>query len=352
MKIAGLPISFASDNHAGAHPRVLEAIAGASSGYAVAYGADPWTARLAELARSHFGSGAEIFPVFNGTGANVVSIASALRPWEGVICAERSHIDVDECGAPEAMARSKLLVVRTPDQKLTPAMIRERLARRGDVHAVQARMVSVTQSTELGTVYSLEELRAIGELARAEGLLFHMDGSRLANAAVSLGCSLGECTAAVGADLVSFGATKNGAVGAEAVVCLNQRVAPALGFARKQSMQLASKMRFVSAQLIALLEGDLWRENAASANRMAALLAEGVRKIPGVTVTQKTQANAVFASLPAERFAERVRALQSQFPFYVWDEPKRECRWMTSYATREDDVSAFTGAIERVLSSS
>jgi threonine aldolase len=347
MRIEGLPISFASDNHAGAHPRVLEAIAAANAGYAVAYGADPWTARLGELVRSAFGPRAEAFPVFNGTGANVVSIASALRPWEAVVCAERSHIDVDECGAPEAGARTKLLVLRTPDQKLNPEMIRAKLARRGDVHAVQPRMISITQSTELGTVYSLEEIRAIAALARAEGLLLHIDGSRLANAAVSLGCSLREVVE--GADLVSFGATKNGALGAEAVVCLDPAHADTLRFARKQSMQLASKMRFVSAQLVALLEGDLWKENATAANRMATLLAEKVRAIPGVTVTQKTQANAVFASLPADRFEERVKALQSSFPFYVWDEPKREVRWMTSFATREEDVSRFTREIEKVL---
>jgi threonine aldolase len=209
--------------------------------------------------------------------------------------------------------------------------------------------VSITQSTELGTVYTLAELRAISEFAKANDLYLHIDGSRIANAAVSLGCSLRECTADAGADLLSFGGTKNGLLGAEAVVCLNPKLAPALAHFQKQFMQLASKSRFFSAQLLALFEDGLWKKNAEHANKMAKLLAAEVAKIPGVTVTQKTQANAVFAALPAKGFAEAVRELQKRFPFYVWNEAKREVRWMTSFATRPSDVSEFAAEIARVL---
>lgn len=344
-----LPVSFGSDNHAGVHPAVLEAIARANVGFAPAYGADPWTARLKDLVRETFGAKAEIVPVFNGTGANVVALTCGLRTYEGVICAEKSHIDVDECGAIERLAGAKLLTVGTPDQKLTVARIREKLARRGDVHAVQPRMISLTQSTELGTVYSLAELRAISEFAKSEGLYLHIDGARIANAAVSLGVSLRECVTDVGADLLSFGGTKNGLLGAEAVICLNPQLAPALPFVQKQFMQLSSKTRFFSAQLISILEGDLWRKNAEHANAMAQKLAAEVVKIPGVSLTQKTQANAVFAALPEKRFAESVKKIQSKFPFYIWDESKREARWMTSFATREEDVTAFASEVARVL---
>jgi threonine aldolase len=342
-------ISFASDNHAGVHPRVLEAIAEANRGFAPAYGADPWTERLREVFRAEFGASATVYPVFNGTGANVIALSSALRSYEAVICAAKSHIDVDEAGAPERVGGFKLLTIATPDQKLTVDLIREKLARRGDVHAVQPRVVSLTQSTELGTVYTLAELRAISEFARANELYLHIDGSRIANAAVSLDCSLRECTTEIGADLLSFGGTKNGLLGAEAVVCLNPKLEPPLAHFQKQFMQLASKTRFFSAQLLALFEEELWKKNAEHANKMASQLAHDVAKIPGVALTQRTQANAVFAALPARSFAETVREIQKRFPFYVWDELKHEARWMTSFATRPSDVSDFAAEIARVL---
>ncbi|MBC7385836.1 MAG: low specificity L-threonine aldolase [Cryobacterium sp.] len=333
-------ISFGSDNHAGVHSAVLDAVARANVGFAGAYGADPWTARARELFRSHFGEAAEFFPVFNGSGANVGALSAAVKRFEGVICAAQSHIDADEGGAPERVGGMKLLTVPTADQKLTVDAIKTRLARRGDLHAVQPRVVSITQSTELGTVYSLAELREIGNFLRAEKLVFHMDGARIANAAATLGCTLRECTTDVGVDLLSFGGTKNGLLGAEAVVDLQGEFKDDLRFIQKQSLQLASKMRFISAQFIALLEGDLWLASARHANAMAKRLSEGAGKIRGLEIVHPVSANAVFVRMP--RF--RIETVQEKFPFYIWDEANPEmpiARWMTSFQTTEADVDAF-----------
>jgi threonine aldolase len=332
--------AFASDNYAPILPEALAAIAAANDGHAISYGADPVTARLQELVRAEFGQPALAFPVFNGTGANVVSVRALLRPWQGVICAETAHLNVDECGAPEALGGIKLLTVPTPDGKLTPELVERRIVRVGDEHAVQPGAVSLTQSTELGTLYTPEEMRALADLAHARGMLVHIDGSRLANAAASLDCPLR--AACPGADIVSFGGTKVGLLGAEAVIVLNPDLAPSLPYLRKQSMQLASKMRFVSAQLEALLTDELWRRAAGHANAMARRLADGVRE--HVTVTQAVQANAVFAILPPGA-AER---LQQDFRFYVWNEHTGEVRWMCSWDTREEDVDAFAAAVADV----
>src|SRR4051794_19109437 len=328
--------AFASDNYAPILPEALEAIAAANSGHAVSYGADEWTARLRARSAELFGSDA-IFPVFNGTGANVVGLRAMLRPWEGVICADTAHLNVDECGAPEVMGGIKLLTVPTPDGKLSPALVDARIQRVGDEHVVQPGVVSVTQSTELGTLYSLDELQALADHAHARGMRFHIDGSRLANAACALDCSLGEVVA--GADVISLGGTKIGLLAAEAVVVLNPELAGSLLFLRKQSMQLASKMRFVSAQLLALLDDDLWRRAAGNANAMAQRLADGVRDV--AQLTQEPRVNSVFAILP-EGLAER---LQRDFQFYVWNEHTREVRWMFSWDTSEEDVDAFIAAI-------
>jgi threonine aldolase len=329
--------AFASDNYAPVLPEALEAIAEANVGHETSYGADQWTDRLRERAIELFGADASIFPVFNGTGANVVGLRAMLRPWEGVICAESAHLNVDECGAPEVMGGIKLLTVPAPDGKLTPALVDSRIQRVGDEHVVQPGVVSVTQSTELGTLYSLEELRALRDHAHARGMLFHIDGSRLANAAAALECSLGEV--ADGADVVSLGGTKVGLLAAEAVVVLNPSLSGSLLYLRKQSMQLASKMRFFSAQLLALLSDDLWRRAAGHANAMAARLAGGVRDV--VELTQEPRVNSVFAILP-EGMAEH---LQKSFKFYVWNEHTREVRWMCSWDTSEADVDAFIAAI-------
>jgi threonine aldolase len=333
--------SFGSDNHAGVHPDVLAAVVEANTGTVPAYGDDPVTAEAQGLLRTHFGAASESYVVFNGTGANVVGLQAMTRSFESVICAETAHINVDECGAPEKLIGCKLVDVPAPGGKLTVELIDAARWGIGDEHHVQAKVVSITQSTELGTVYSLEEIRAISGYAHEHGMYLHLDGARIANAAVALGVDLGDLGAASGVDVLSFGATKNGAMGAEAVVVLDPGLATSMRFLRKQSMQLASKMRFMSAQIVALLSDDLWRRNAAHANAMAARLAAAVDGAPGVTVTDTVQANAVFALLdPAV-----TTTLQREFPFYVWNEATGQVRWMTSWATTEADVDAFAARI-------
>jgi len=335
--------AFASDNYAGAHPEVLAAIAEANADHAVSYGADPWTERAYALIRERFGAHAQPWLVFNGTAANVLSLGALTRTWECVITPTTSHLHVDEAAAPERMAGVKLLTVPTPDGKLAPGQIEPLLARQGDEHAPQVRVVSIANTTELGTVYTVDELRALADVAHANGLYLHVDGSRLANAAVALGASLAEITTDIGADAVSFGLTKNGALGVEAVVFLRDPAPEGFAWLRKQHAQLSSKMRFQSAQVVALLEGDLWHRSAAHANAMAALLAERVAGIPGVRLTRAPQANALFAILPPA-LADAVRP---DFPFYTWDEATGEVRWMCSWDTTADDVEQFAAALER-----
>jgi threonine aldolase len=337
---------FASDNYAGIHPEILEAIAAANDGtHARAYGADPWTAQAQELFQQHFGDDARGYLMFNGTGANVTAMRACCRPWEGVICADTAHVHVDEGGAPERMGGLKLLTTPTVDGKLTPDDIARKTIRVGDEHAVQARVVTITQSTELGTLYSVGELRALADAAHARNLLLHVDGARLANAAAALGTGFGDITTDAGVDVVTFGATKNGALGAEAVVFIAPGNDDGFLHLRKQSMQLASKGRFLAAQIVALLEGDLWRRTAAHANAMAARLAAGVTGIPGVQVTQAVQANAVFAIIPPSAYDE----LNARYPFYVWDEATGEVRWMCSWDTTPEEVDGFVAAIAGAL---
>jgi threonine aldolase len=335
--------AFASDNYAGAHPEVLAAIAEANADHAVSYGADPWTARATDLIREQFGPTASPWLVFNGTAANVLSLGALTRTWECVVTPQTSHLHVDEAAAPERMAGVKLLTVATGDGKLQPGQVEGLLSRQGDEHAPQVRVVSIANTTELGTVYSLEETRALADVAHANGLWLHVDGSRLANAAVALGASLADVTTAAGADVVSFGLTKNGALGVEAVVFLRDPEPAGFAWMRKQHAQLSSKMRFLSAQVVALLQDGLWARSAAHANAMGALLAQSVGAIPGVQLTRPVEANAVFAILPRE-LADAVRP---EFPFYTWDEATGEVRWMCSWDTTEDDVQQFAAALER-----
>jgi threonine aldolase len=330
--------SFGSDNHAGAHPAVLRALGDANRGDAIAYGDDAWTAlasaQLAELFGAH-----SVFFVFTGSAANVLGISLMLRPYEGVVCAESAHLNVDECGAAERIVGCKLLTVATPDGKLTPGLVASRLGGRGDEHRVQPRAVAITQVTEVGTCYTLEELRRLREFCRANGLLVYMDGARLANAAAFLGCSLADLAA--GADILSFGGSKNGAMGAEALIVMNGSLAASARFQRKQQMQLASKMRFVAAQFSALLQEQLWLQNAEHANAMARRLADGVAGVPGVRLHQKVESNGVFAALdPA-----LIDPLRREWSFQVWDERERVVRWMAAFDTTEDDVDAFVAAI-------
>ena len=337
--------SFASDNYAGALPEVLEAISAANLGHAPAYGADEWTDALQERIRESFGPEARAFPVFNGTGANVTALRALTRPYDAVVCAETAHLNVDECGAPERIGGVKLLTVATPDGKLTPELVAPRLVRFGDEHAVQPRVISITQSTELGTVYSPDETRALADLAHEHGMALHVDGARLANAAASLGLPLAAVATEAGVDALSFGATKNGALGAEAVVLLGADLGEGIEFLRKQSMQLASKMRFVSAQLEVLLRDELWRRPAAHANQMARRLERALTGVEGVTLTQPVQANALFAILPPAV----TDALQRDWRFYTWDESTGEVRWMCSWDTRPEDVDAFADAVRAAL---
>ena len=332
---------FNSDNYAPVLPEVMAAIAAANQGHAPAYGADAVTARVEARMRAELGEHAHPFLVLNGTAANVVALRALLRPWQGVVCAESAHLNVDEGGAPETMAGIKLLTVPAPHGKLTPELVASRLVRIGDEHVVQPGVVSVTQSTELGTLYAPQELAALAEHAHANGMALHVDGARLANAAAALDVPLRAITTDVGADAVSFGGTKAGLMLGEAIVLLREEMAPALPYLRKQSMQLASKMRYVAAQFEALLEDELWRRAAGHANAMAARLAAAVADLDGVTVTHAVQANAVFAVLPPG-VAER---LQRDWGFYTWDERTGEVRWMCSHDTRAEDVDAFAAAI-------
>ncbi len=343
---------FASDNHAGAHPEVIEAIVAANVGHSGSYGADGWTERADEAFRRHFGPEARAFPVFNGSAANVLCVDALTRPHEAVICAATAHLNVDECGAPERIAGVKLLTVETEHGKLVPADLARWDAKRGDEHHVQPRVVSLTQATELGTVYDVAELEAIVDAAHGEGMLVHVDGARLANAAASLRVGLGELTTDVGVDAVSFGGTKNGLVGGEAVVFPRSEGAEGFEFIRKQGMQLASKMRFISAQLEALLADDLWLRSASHANAMATRLAAAVRGVAGVEITHPVEANGVFARLPRPAIDRLLAELPGEDPFYVWDEATGEARWMCSWDTTETDVDEFAKAIADAVGAS
>jgi threonine aldolase len=332
---------FASDNYAGVHPQVLDALAAANDGHQVSYGEDVYTQRLQQVVRDHFGHQAVAYPVFNGTGANVVALQALTSRWEAVVCSDTAHVHCDEGGAPEKMAGLKLLTVGTPDGKLTPALVDRQAWGFGDEHRAQPAAVTITQSTELGTVYTPDEVAAVAAHAHERGMRMHLDGARLSNAAAALGVPLREFTTDAGVDVLSLGGTKNGLLAAEAVVVLNPDAVGGVHFLRKTSMQLASKMRFFSVQLLALFEGDLWLRSATHANAMAARLAAAVAEVPDVRITRPVQANAVFAVLPRE-VTER---LQKRFRFYTWDEHTGEVRWMCSFDTTEEDVDAFAAAI-------
>ena len=343
---------FASDNYAGAHPAVLAALAEANGGHQAAYGEDVYTQRLADVVRGHLGAAAEVFPVFNGTGANVVALLGMLPRWGAVVATSTAHIHTDENGAPERMGGIKVLTVDTPDGKLTPELIDRQAWGWGDEHRAQPLAVSITQSTELGTLYSVDEIRAIADHAHARGMTLHLDGARIANAAAALGVPLRAFTTDAGVDVLSFGGTKNGALFGEAVVALNPAATSGLIYLRKLAMQLASKLRFVSAQLLALFEDDLYLRSAGHANAMAARLRESLDalllagEITGLRFSRPTQANAVFAVLAndaADRIREKVR-------FYDWDRAAGEVRWMTAFDTTPDDVDAFVAVIRHELS--
>lgn len=337
---------FASDNNAGVHPRVMDAMRAANQGHALAYGNDEYTEATARKFREQFGDGAQVFFVFGGTGANATVLAALTKPYNAVVCAASAHINVDECGAPELFSGCKLIDLQSPDGKLRPEQIEPLLWHKSDQHHVQPRVVSISQPTELGTVYTLEELGSLSSFARERGLLMHVDGARLANAAVHLGVSLNE--AAAGADVLSFGGTKNGMMYGEAVVFRDAELARDYKFVRKQGAQLPSKSRFIAAQFNALLTEDLWLGNAAHANRCAQTLAAEIERIPQMKITQAVESNAVFALMPRDAIAR----VQERFFFYVWDARISEVRLMCSFDTTEEDVRDLVALIREAVSSS
>ncbi len=334
---------FASDNYSGVHPEVLAAIADANGGHQVAYGEDVYTAKLKQVFESHFGEGIEVFPVFNGTGSNVTALQAMMPRWGAVIATANAHIHTDEGGAPERVAGIKMFTIPTPDGKLTPELIDQEAWGWGDEHRAQPAVVTITQTSELGTLYTVDEVKAITQHAHAHGMKVHMDGARLANAAAALGVPMRAFTRDAGVDVLSFGGTKNGIMFGEAIVVLTPGAADGIIFSRKFNMQLASKMRFVSAQLIALLEGDLWHRNASNSNQMAARLRGGLEaavvegRAPGLGFLYPTQANAVFASLPKGVTDE----LRKTVRFYDWDSEGLQARWMCGFDTTEADVDNF-----------
>ena len=338
--------SFASDNSAPAAPEILQAIVDANDGDARAYGDDRWTAAAISRVRELFGANVEVYFTFNGTAANVLALSSLLRPWEAVLAPASAHVNTDECGALERFAGVKIVPIATTDGKLRPADLEPYLHHKGVVHYSQPRVISISQATEWGSVYELEELRELAAFAHANGLLVHCDGARAANAAAALGVGLRELSADAGIDVLTLGGTKNGLLFGEAVVFLKPELhGGAAPFVLKQAMQLASKMRYVAAQLDALLAGGRWLRYASHANAMASRLYERIAGLDGLRVTRPVRCNAVFATLPRAAIA----ALQREYEFYVFDEMLPEVRWMTHWATGERDVDAFADAITAVL---
>jgi threonine aldolase len=342
---------FASDNYAGVHPEVLETLAAANGGHQVSYGEDAYTARLQEVVREQLGGQAETYPVFNGTGGNVLALTSVLPRWGAVVCTTNAHIHTDEAGAPERVTGLKLLPVATPDGKLTPGLVEQEAWGWGDEHRAQPLAVSITQTTEVGTLYTPDEVAALAEHAHARGMALHLDGARIFNAAAALGTDLRAFTTDAGVDVLTFGGTKIGLLGVEAVVVLDPARATGLTYLRKLTMQLTSKMRFASAQLLALFDDDLGLRSAGHANAMATRLRSGLEagvadgSLGGLTFVQPTQANAVFVGLPpgvADRIRARVR-------FYDWDTARGVVRWMTAWDTTEDDVDTFLAVIREEL---
>jgi threonine aldolase len=337
--------SFASDNNAGVHTEVIEAIAAANAGHVVAYGDDPYTARAVEQFQKHFGKDIAVYFVFGGTGANVLGLQAVTKSYNAVICAETAHINVDECGAPEKFTGCKLLSVSTPDGKIRAEQIKPFLHGVGFEHHVQPGVVSISQATEMGTVYTQREVKTLSGFAHKHNMLLHMDGARIANAAVSLKASFKEITKDAGVDVLSFGGAKNGMMYGEAVVFFDKQLASDFKYIRKQGMHLPSKMRFIAAQFEALLSGDLWLRSAAHANRMAQILASELTKIPRITITQKVEANGVFALVPQKYIA----LLQKKYFFYVWNDETSEIRLMTSFDTTEQDIAEFIGLVRKIV---
>jgi threonine aldolase len=336
--------SFASDNYSGIHPEIFEAIQRANTNHQISYGDDHFTEEANRLFEKEFGKVTVLY-TFNGTGANVTCLKCCTLPFQAVICSEYAHILADECGAPTQSIGCSLLPLKTADGKLTPEMIKPLLNRIGNVHNTQPKVISISQSTELGTVYTVEELKVLCNFAHTNGMYVHLDGARISNAVAALGVSLKEATVDCGIDIMSFGGTKNGLMIGEAVLIFNEELKANAPYFHKQTGQLFSKNRFIAAQFAALLNNDLWLRMASHANKMAQLLSNEVSKLPNVKITQKVDANAVFAIIPVEV----IQPLREQYPFYEWDAQTHEQRWMCSFDTTEEEVSGFVKALKKLL---
>ncbi len=336
---------FASDNNAGVHSDVLKKLSEVNNGHSIAYGGDRYTDEAVQKFKEIFGKQASTYFVFLGTAANVLSLKAITNSYHAIICAETAHINVDECGAPEKFTGCKLITIPTQNGKLTPADIKKQLHGFGFEHHSQPKVISITQSTELGTVYTPQEIKGLADLAHEFNMHLHVDGARLANAAASLGISFKEMITDTGVDVLSFGGTKNGLMYGEAIVFLKEGLDINFKYYRKQGMQLASKMRFISGQFLAYFENDLWKLNATHANKMAQLLASEISTIKEIKITQEVWSNGVFAIVPKEI----IPALQEQFFFYIWNEDTNEVRWMTSWDTQEADIISFVLLLKKLL---
>lgn len=336
--------SFASDNYSGIHPEILDAISRANTAHEISYGDDIYTEKAQKLFEKEFGN-VEVLYAFNGTGANIVALKSCLKPFESVLAANTAHIYVDECGAPTQSSGSTIIPFSTTDGKLTPEILESELAHKGFVHHTQPKVISISQVTELGTVYSLEELKALTQFAHKNDMYVHMDGARIANAVASLEVSLKEATVDCGIDIMSFGGTKNGMMIGEAILIFNEQLKKDAYYYQKQSAQLYSKNRFIAAQFIAYLENELWKKMALHSNKMAKLLLNRLTEISEVKITQSVDANALFVIIPDKA----IEPLRNKYRFYDWDSKTKELRWMCSFDTTEEDVNKFVETLKSLL---
>jgi threonine aldolase len=336
---------FGSDNNAGIHPDILREIISLNGGHVTGYGTDIYTDQAKELFKEHLGSTTETFFVFTGTAANVLGLSSIMNSWNSVITASTAHLEGDECGAPEKFIGCKVLVVDTPDGKISPELIEKHMKGFDFEHHSQPKVISITQSTEMGTVYTVAEIAKIAAYAHARGMLLHMDGARIANAAVSLNLPFKAFTTDAGVDVLSFGGTKNGMMCGESICFLKPGLSNDFKYIRKQGMQLASKMRFISAQYIGYFRNDLWKSCASNSNAMASMLADQLKLIPEVKITQEVESNGVFVIMPAE-VAEKMR---EHYFFYPWDEKRSEWRLMCSWDTQEKDIEDFMSLLKKEL---
>ncbi|HZY81434.1 MAG TPA: low specificity L-threonine aldolase [Cyclobacteriaceae bacterium] len=336
--------AFASDNYSGVHPEIMQALQKANIDHAGSYGNDNYTSKAVSKFKEHFGDDIEVFFIYNGTAANVLGLSTLTQSFNSVLCAEGAHINVDESTAPEKFLGCKLVTIPSPDGKITAAQVKEKIQRIGDQHHPQAKVISISQASEYATVYTVDEVRALGAVARENNMYLHMDGSRIANASVTLGKTFREFTRDAGVDVLSFGGTKNGLMFGEAIVFFKPELAANFMYIRKQGMQLASKMRFIATQFEALLTGDLWKRNAMHTNKLARLLSEQLSSL-GLKVTQKVEANGVFAIFPAEI----IEPLQKEYPFYVWVEKTNEVRLMCSWDSTEEEITSFINKVRSLL---